>query len=157
METAIIIKPHHFVDIISSLGSRKLSLEPHPYGHAVAKVTALILTSPERHLVLTPGADDICRPCSHLIHGVCNDTIDTSWRPLISPSKYLWNLTIDWRWFHLLGLKPGDSLTVFEFCQLLEPHLNDLPVVYEELPAERLAQRFQYLKNGLKFVRDRYT
>ncbi|MCM8756893.1 MAG: hypothetical protein NC823_00230 [Candidatus Omnitrophica bacterium] len=73
----IIIKPHRFVDIITGLVAETLSL-PHPYSHTLYKVTLLLLSQPAITLLLTGGPENICQPCSHLINGLGNDTIDTS-------------------------------------------------------------------------------
>jgi len=65
------------------------------------------------------GADDICSPCRHNLGGLCDDTIDTSFRPRASQSKREWNLRIDRRWCQRLGLQQDDGLTAREFCLLI--------------------------------------
>jgi len=156
METSVLMKPHHFVDIIIHLGAKTLSLQPHPYGHSWHKVAALLLTNLETNLILTPGADDICHGCSHLIRGICNDIIDTSWRPRAPVSKYLWNLTLDGRWLDLLNLNSGRCLPAFSFCELLEKYWKRFPSVYEELPVSVVAARQQNLRKGLDFIKLHY-
>ena len=37
------IKPHHFVDIITSFSDANLTFEPSPYGHDVHTVSKLVL------------------------------------------------------------------------------------------------------------------
>lgn len=75
------IKPHHFVDIVKALGEGRNEIMPHPYGHALHSVTQAILKNRDIELRIELGADDICRPCSHNSEGLCDDTIDTSFRP----------------------------------------------------------------------------
>jgi len=81
----IAIKPHHFVDIVTEFGDGGTEFQPHPYGHAVHSVVKEILGNRDVVLRIELGADDICAPCRHNINGLCDDTIDTSFR-LQAPS-----------------------------------------------------------------------
>ena len=94
----ISIKPHHFVDIITAFGGGRTEFEPHPYAHALHSVAERILSDPGVRLRIELGADDICLPCRHNADGLCDDTIDTSFRPEAPRSKLEWNLLIDRRW-----------------------------------------------------------
>ena len=108
MQTLIRIKPHHFLDIITSFSGGQRTFEPSPYGHAVSE---RILSDRTVPLELALGMDDICAPCRKNQDGVCVDTIDTSFRPEAPSSKGAWNERIDLRWFERLGLKQGERLT----------------------------------------------
>jgi len=147
--TMIAIKPHHFIDIITALGEGHAQYRPHPYGHALHTVAALILTDPDVALRLELGADDICRPCRHHANGRCDDTIDTSCRPQAPASKQEWNQLLDRRWCARLGLAQGDRLSARELCQRIRALADDIADIYRELPAERTAQRQASLKRGL--------
>ena len=81
------IKPHHFVDILAALGEGVVDFQPHPYGHALHSVVLNILAFRDSLLRIELGADDICRPCRHLVAGKCKDTIDISFRPQAPGSK----------------------------------------------------------------------
>ena len=35
---AIVIKPHHFVDIVRDIGKGQRQWEPHPYGHNLHEI-----------------------------------------------------------------------------------------------------------------------
>ena len=48
MSRTIRMKPHHFVDIVTALGQGQTTYTPHPYGHALHKVAASILTAHDR-------------------------------------------------------------------------------------------------------------
>ena len=112
-QQAIRIKPHHFVDILTAVGAGREAFDPHPYGHAVHLVARAILANPDVLLEIDLGADDICAPCDHNLHGRCDDTIDTSYRPQAPPSKLEWNLRIDRRWCERLaaaGPTPPEEL-----------------------------------------------
>ena len=146
---AIRIKPHHFVDIITSFGAGKTRFDPHPYGHAVHSVATRILNNRDVLLEIELGADDICAPCKHNINGLCDDTIDTSFRPNAPCSKREWNLLIDRRWCERLRLEPGDRLTAREFCERLQDLAADITDIYPEMPADRNAERATKLTAGI--------
>ena len=84
---------------------------PHPYGHAVHTVTREILSNRDIALRIELGADEICLPCRHNIQGLCDDTIDISFRPQAPASKREYNLLIDRRWAQRLGVRQNDELT----------------------------------------------
>lgn len=145
----IAIKPHHFVDILTALGEGRTQFEPHPYGHAVHAVAAEILANPAVQLQIELGADEICAPCSHNVGGLCDDTIDTSFRPRAPRSKREWNLRIDRRWCQRLSLQQDDCLTAREFCLRIRDQAGDITEIYEEIPPERTAQRQAKLIRGI--------
>ena len=145
----IAIKPHHFVDLITMLGDGLRRVEPHPYGHAVHRVAEEILDNPETELVIELGADDICRPCCHNIDGLCDDVIDTSFRPLAPASKREYNLLIDRRWCERLGLEEHDRLTARELCGRIRDCAGDITDIYRETPPERTSERQARLRRGV--------
>jgi len=145
----ITIKPHHFVDIITAYGDGCTAPQPHPYGHAVHEVTKRILTDAEVELCMDFGADDICRPCIHNIGGVCDDTIDTSYRPRAPASKREWNLMIDRRWSERLGLREGDRLTARDLCRRIRDRAGEIDDIYVEIPEHRTAERQDKLRRGV--------
>jgi hypothetical protein len=145
------VKPHHLVDILCDIGAGQTNWQPHPYGHLVHVVGAAVLADPEARLEMDFGADDICRPCLHNIHGRCDDTIDTSFRPKASTSKRENNLLLDARWSERLGLAEGTRLTVREFCRLLrERAWDDISDIYLEEPTERSATRLEKMRKGVE-------
>ena len=151
MGKVIRIKPHHFIDIVTALGQGETTFEPHPYGHALHTVTASLLNARDVMLEMELGADDICRPCKHNIGGLCDDKIDTSFRPDAPSSKRLYNLSIDQRWCNRLSLSQGDRLTAREFCLRLREHAGDISDIYRETPAGRVALRKKELQAGIEF------
>ena len=94
----IVIKPHHFIDIITSFGAGEKRFEPHPLGHAVHVVAEKLLVDRGSGLRMELGIDDICRTCRKNVGGICVDTIDTSYRPEAPELLRQWNLLIDERW-----------------------------------------------------------
>jgi len=144
------IKPHHFIDIVRDFGRGRTTFEPHPYGHAVHAVAACILGDPDVMLEMELGADDICEPCVHNVGGLCDDTIDTSFRPAAPRSKREYNLLIDQRWCARLGLAQGERLTARAFCQRLAERMGDIADIYRENPPERVAQRARDVRAGIE-------
>ena len=142
------IKPHHFVDIITTLGRGEMTFEPHPHGHAVHIVSASLLDAPDAMLEMELGADDICQPCKHNIDGICDDEIDTKFRPDAPSSKRLYNLSIDQRWCERLSLAQGNRITAREFCLLLRKRAQDISDIYRENPADYIALRKKDLQAG---------
>jgi hypothetical protein len=149
------IKPHHFVDVVTSLGAETVSLEPHPYGHAVHTVTKQLLDDRDLLLRIELGADTICAPCVHNHDGLCEDTIDTSFRPEAPSSKRAWNLTIDQRWCARLGIAQGDVFPARALCERIRDRMGDITDIYREVPAHMTADRVANLERGIEaFLRD---
>ncbi len=149
MSDAIRTKPHHFIDIICDYGQGREEWEPSAYGHAVHVVAARVISERNVTLEMTSGADDICAPCVHNINGLCDDTIETSFRPDAPPSKREWNLIIDGRWYERLELKDGECLTATRFVRLLpEVTAEEIDLIYRELPPEMRAERLKQMRSG---------
>lgn len=155
MNDAIRIKPHHFIDILTAIGQGQREFHPHPYGHAVHTVSERVLNEPDALLEMELGADDICAPCSHNIGGLCDDTIDTSYRPQAPSLKREWNLLIDRRWCARLGIAQGGRLTGRQFAQLLRDRAGDITDIYREIPPPRTADRAKDLGKGIDWVLER--
>jgi hypothetical protein len=145
----ISIKPHHFVDIVTASGEGRTDPQSHPYGHAVHSVTKEILANPHVKLRMEFGADDICLPCCHNIDGLCDDTIDVSFRPLAPETKREYNLLIDHRWAARLGVQHDDVLTARELCLRIRDRAGDISDIYRETPADRTAARQAKLQAGV--------
>jgi len=149
----IAIKPHHLVDILTAFGEGRTDPQPHPYGHAVHSVTKEILANRDVLLRMEFGADDICLPCCHNIDGLCDDTIDISFRPSAPKSKRVYNLLMDERWAERLGIRQGQRLTAREFCALIRDRAGDISDIYAEMPAASTAERQEKLEKGVaKFL-----
>lgn len=145
----ITIKLHHFVDIITQLGGKDAPFQPHPYGHAVHRVARQILADPDVVLCIELGADDICAPCCHNVDGLCDDTIDTSFRPRAPMSKREYNLLIDQRWCARLDLAQHDQLTARELCTRIRDRAGNIEDIYRETPVERTQERQAKLSDGI--------
>ncbi len=150
MSAPILMKPHHMVDILVQFGNGE-EFVPHPYGHAVHSVAERVLSDPNLVLQMESGIDDICAPCIHNANGVCDDSIDNSWRPQAPTSKNTWNLRIDERYYAKFSLKNGDQMTVRRFAEMvsnltIEDFNNSL---YPELPPQWNSWKLKSLKKGI--------
>ncbi|MCM8777492.1 MAG: hypothetical protein NC905_04440 [Candidatus Omnitrophica bacterium] len=150
MGDIIHIKPHHFIDIIASFDNKEI-FSPHKYGHAQHIIAKKIFTEKQIILIMELGIDDICNPCIHNINGICDDIIDTSFRPKAPKSKNEWNLLIDRRWCERLNIKQGDRLTPIQFCYLLKEKGEDISDIYRELPPDRIIKKQVQIKNGIEY------
>ena len=150
MNNIIKIKPHHFIDIITSFSADRVILKPHYYYHNVHSISKIILENRNTLLEIDLGADDICKPCIHNINGICDDMLDISNRPKVPPLKREWNLILDTRWCKRLGIDQGTVISVIEFCSLLEEGSNNLAEIYKENKKEHTIERETRLKKGLK-------
>ena len=150
MLEAIRIKPHHFVDILAELADGPVRFEPSPYGHAVHTVARRLLADRNAVLMMELGADDICEPCIHNAGGLCDDVIDTSFRPNAPQSKREYNLLIDKRWCEHLALKQGMRLTAREFAELLLWQDVEMGLIYRELPADRVSTKARRIRLGAR-------
>ncbi|MEW6750741.1 MAG: hypothetical protein AB1505_07155 [Candidatus Latescibacterota bacterium] len=148
----IAIKPHHFVDIVTSLGRGVRSFAPDARGHALHVVARAVQADPSLMLVVELGADAICLPCRHNVRGLCDDVIDTSRRPAAPSSKREWNLRLDRRWCARLGLGQGERLTVRQLCVRLRDAAGDLVGIYPEEEAARTADRQANLSQGIALL-----
>ena len=98
---SILIKPHHFIDIIKLYGSGIDRFVPdEKMGHDFYKVANEIIDNPSVDLKLTIDGDDICKPCKKY-HEQCVD-------PLMHiqgyTSKDVYNKTLDKRIIKLYNL-----------------------------------------------------
>ncbi len=150
MNKSIKIKPHHFIDIITSFSADKLLLKPHYYKHEVHSVSKAILENRDLVLQIDLGADNICKPCLHNIEGICDDTLDISNRPKVPSLKREWNLILDKRWCKRLKIEQGDRISVLDFCERLINGSNNLLEIYKENNKENTFQREINLKKGLQ-------
>lgn len=110
----ILIKPHHFMDIIKLYGSGIEVFVPAPdFGHDFYRAANRIVGNPETELKLTVHADDICGPCRFLEKGLCADRIGHI-EGITSKDQY--NKLLDGRILEALGMEEGERCTAGELC-----------------------------------------
>jgi hypothetical protein len=147
----ILIKPHHFVDILAARGAGQTRFSPHPYGHALHIVAHRLLMRDGSRLRITTGADAICEPCRFNIDRRCTDSMPDRYAryPRVPGSKGEWNILIDTRWCGQMGLTSGDILSVPELSRRILEVSRRIPRIYRELPREYAIDLRRNLKRGL--------
>lgn len=100
--------------------------------------------------------DDICRPCIHNVDGVCDDTIDRSYRPEAPSLKNDWMLLIDSRLCDILRIKVSDQFIASELCERIRDRISmgDFTDIYREIPPSMTKQRYIDLVKGLAYYLD---
>ena len=127
----IIIKPHHFLDIIKLYGKGIEHFVPdEAYHHDFYAVANEIVGNPAAKLQLTLGKDRICEPCKYLdANGICADRITHI--PELS-SKDAWNKRLDLRIMNYCNASEGSQYTALEFCTLLYSIKDHIFEIWQE-------------------------
>ena len=149
----ILIKPHHFLDIIKLYGSGLDSFVPAPdFGHDFYRIGNIILENPKISMKLTAKGDDICAPCNCFNGEVC---IGDSANNPEYPKKEDWNNLIDNRLFKKLDLKEGSEITALEFVKLAKEKINkeDILEVWKE---KIIPQGVPFLLAGIDKYLDKF-
>jgi hypothetical protein len=104
----IIIKLHHFLDIIKLYGSGLDHFVPAPdFGHDFYRVGNIILNNPDAIIELTIKGDDICIPCKYFDGEKCTGNSKNNFQ---YTKKENWNRFIYSRLFQKLNLKEGQKI-----------------------------------------------
>ncbi len=147
---ALLIKPHHFLDVIKLFGSGLERFVPNlEYGHDLWRVGNEILDNPDVQLELTIDNDAICAPCRFNGGSACSDVASAH---VTGISKDEWNKRIDQRLLALLGLETGARLSARELGRLAKQKLapEDVFEVWKEHPIEVTTKRAGFLMAGLQ-------
>jgi hypothetical protein len=147
MDSTIVIKPHHFLDIIKLYGSGINGFVPdREYGHDFYRIGNLIIENNKILLTLTVNSDDICKPCRFSNEGKCSDRVENHGH---YTSKEEWNRMVDIRLFALLGFKELQKIQALDFCDIASNRLETLCDVWKEEPFLKNEQRKRNLFNGI--------
>ena len=143
------LRPHHLIDIIRNIGHDRPTV-PHPYGHNQHLITLAILQGNENEIVLTAGADDLCKPCIHLTaDGLCNDILPQLETVVM---KQAYNDRLDRRLFEVLGIKEDTPILLQHFLTLLDDNMSALIPICTH-PKESEIYRKEGLIKGLLKLR----
>lgn len=146
----VIIKPHHFLDIIKLYGGGYEKFTPDKErGHDFWKVGNQILENSDVQLELTLDNDAICDPCQFNGGFMCTDMTS-----IVSgqTSKDQFNKRIDRQLFNNLGLNEGATISAIEFCKLAKKKLKsaDIMEIWKEKPVEETKKRVELLSKGME-------
>ncbi|MFT4105763.1 MAG: hypothetical protein QM657_08380 [Lacrimispora sp.] len=125
----IIIKPHHFMDIIKLYGSGiEVFVPDENMGHDFYKAANEIIKNHQIQLQLTIDGDDICRPCRMYQNKRC---IDKVYKPGYE-YKNDYNQTLDKRLIENLNLCTERDYSADELCQIMLAHHDCIFQVWQE-------------------------
>ncbi|SHK28883.1 hypothetical protein SAMN02745163_03574 [Clostridium cavendishii DSM 21758] len=145
----IVIKPHHFLDIIKLYGKGIEQFIPNiEYGHNFYGIANLIIRNKNIIIELTIDKDDICGPCKYIgKNGLCTDKI-THINKITSKDE--WNKILDTRILSGLNLEQGNKFTAYDFCKLLYLNSEKIFEVWKEETKEAKDKRYEAFCIGAK-------
>lgn len=148
----ILIKPHHFMDIIKLYGAGiEVFVPDTDYGHDFYRAANQIVGDRETELKLTVNADDICGPCQYLEQGLCGDHIGHI-EGVTSKDQY--NKMLDGRILKALGMSEGEICTAGELCERLDQFTGIVELVWTKEENEARNRRETLFKAGAgKYLR----
>lgn len=153
----ILIKPHHFLDIIKLFGSGLDKFIPDAKtGHDFWAVGNEILENPNVELELTIDNDDICTPCKFSNGKICTDITSTEEKKEMSKDE--WNKIIDLRLLKIFNLEIGTKISALDFCKLAKEKMNKENIfeVWKEKSAEITEKRANFLLKGIEKYLEKY-
>jgi len=153
--TEVVIKPHHFFDIIKLYGAGiTCFIRDEAYHHDFYRIANQILAEPRLRLRLTIHGDDICIPCKYYSaqgKGVCMDGIS---HIAGIDSKDEWNKILDHRMISMIMPEEETVYTAVEFCQLLYENRDLIYDIWREDDGEKTKERFRLFRVGAeKYLR----
>ncbi|MEE3342895.1 MAG: DUF1284 domain-containing protein [Bacilli bacterium] len=144
----IIIKPHHFLDIIKLHGAGLNVFVPDKkMGHDFYKIGNIILNNKNILIKLTIENDDICSPCKYCHNGKCIDNL-TGIKGYTQKDTY--NKTLDKRMIELYNLDLNKEYTAYELCNIYLSNPEFIYKVWQEEDDEKTDKRYELFKEGAK-------
>ena len=144
----MIIKPHHFLDIIKLYGAGiDIFVPDQQMNHAFYKVANQIIAHPGAELCLTKEADDICQPCIKLEKGVCVDPL-TKYPGFFQKDTY--NKTLDQRMLEVFALDEMKTYSAKVLCAILYQNAEKIFSVWQEEEADAVQKRYDLFCIGAK-------
>ena len=142
----IIIKPHHFLDIIKLYGAGIETFVPDEnMHHDFYKVANEIIHDKNTKLHLTILADDICGPCRCHQEEKCIDELH-----IIEGYHYKddYNRTLDQRMIDYFHLDINHIYTAHELCFIYDKHKENIMKVWKEEEDGKTKQRYNFFCLG---------
>ena len=144
----IIIKPHHFMDIIKLYGSGiDVFVPDEKMQHDFYKIANEIIKNPQVKLSLTIDADDICQPCVQCINGICDDELP---KTLGNIKKDDYNKRLDQRLIDYLHLNLKEQYTALSLGRIMYEKKDIIFKVWLEEDDKITQRRFELFQLGAK-------
>ncbi|MDD3204462.1 MAG: DUF1284 domain-containing protein [Lachnospiraceae bacterium] len=142
----ILIKPHHFIDIIKLYGAGIEQFVPdEAFGHDFYKVANEIVHNPDCELQITIYGDDICKPCNRYNGLECTDPLD---KIAGYDRKEIYNQALDSRLTELLQLDTKSRYTVRELLQVMQENPKIIFRVWLEEDSDVTEKRNTLFQKG---------
>lgn len=142
----IIIKPHHFMDIIKLYGfGIDVFVPDEKMHHDFYRFANAIIQNPHIKLQLTKDGDYICQPCIHYHHH-CLDSI-THISSIVSKETY--NQLLDQRIIDLYALHQA-YYSAYQLCQIFYQNHELIFKIWQEEDYDITQQRHDYFVVGAK-------
>lgn len=147
----IVIKPHHFMDIIKLYGAGiTCFIKDENYQHDFYKIGNMILEDHNLPLKVTIHGDDICKPCIHYsgdTDSVCKDSISHIENISLKDS---WNKILDKRIIDSANLDTNKIYTAEEFCEILYDMRDSIFDIWKEDNPVKTKERFDLFCTGAR-------
>lgn len=146
----ILIKPHHFIDIIKLYGSGiEMFVPDEKMGHDFYKIANEIISHPTVILKLTIYGDDICKPCKKY-QNKCTDDL-THIAGYTRKNDY--NMTLDKRIIDLYSLE-DKPYTALQLCSIIFGNKEQIFKVWIEEENSVTNKRYEFFVKGAnKFLK----
>lgn len=140
----IIIKPHHFMDIIKLYGSGiEVFVPDEKMGHDFYRIANTVINNPKVKVRLTVDGDDICKPCKKYCNG-CKDSLGHI--PGFD-SKNVYNRALDQRMIEMYDLNK-ETYTAEELCSIYYRNKEYIFDVWKEENMEITDRRYELFTQG---------
>ena len=149
----IVIKPHHFIDIVKLYGSGIENFVPdEEHQHDFYKVANEITRNLNTELKFTVHGDDICKPCNRFNGASCTDPLE---KIAGYQEKEVYNRTLDQRIADLLGMNLEEGCTAGQFLEELSRHPKLIVQVWTEEDDAVTTRRNELFWVGCKKLLDK--
>lgn len=144
----MIIKPHHFMDIIKLYGAGIEHFVPDKaFDHDFYKVANEIIGNKDIILQLTLYGDDICQPCNRFDGKECTDSLDCIKG---YQDKETYNKELDTRILNILELNTEEKYTVKQLLQKMQKEERLIFLVWQAEAQELTIRRNDLFQKGCK-------
>lgn len=143
----ILIKPHHFMDMIKLHGAGlEVFVPDEKMGHDFYRIGNAILENHQTECRLTVAGDDVCKPC-RFYQGRCTDAL-TGIVGFAGKDDY--NRTLDTRLLAEYHLTTDHTYTAEELCRIFLQDEQKIFAVWQEEPDELTERRHRLFCAGAR-------
>ncbi|NQU51435.1 MAG: hypothetical protein HQ522_02740 [Bacteroidetes bacterium] len=146
------LRIHHFFDIVRDFGSGK-EISPHPHGNCYHTIAEEIRINSKLEFNLIVASDEICRGCSHLIDGVCDDVIT---HRTDFTGKEDFNNHLDKRIMEACGFEESKKYSPKLLCELAHKYLENIEYIYQGNDAAHTQKRKENVILGLIYYSEKH-